>query len=302
MEADPFTIKIFVPSGDPEGVRIVEMMNWTGKGIVFPRIEWDKVSQRSEFQQAGIYFLVGQEENDDLPSVYIGQTEVLRVRLDKHYKDVPFWDRAIVFTSSSSSLNKGHITWLEHALIAKAEEIGQCNLKNGASPNEPSLSESEKADTRSFLKQILQILPLVGLRALEKPRSITPAGKTAKPRDNESEDFDTVVVPAQADGFKEVFLGQNSWYAIRISGGMLNKLRYIAAYVSKPVSAITHCAAIDRIEPYGDNGKYRVFFTSKAERISPIPFGDAQPGIIQNTRYTSLSKLKKAKNLAELFR
>lgn len=300
MEADPFTIKIFVPSGDPEGVRIVDMMNWTGKGIVFPRIEWDKISHRTEFQQAGVYFLVGQEENDDLPSVYIGQTDVLWKRLETHNKEVPFWDRAIVFVSSNNSLNRGHITWLEHALIARAAEIGQCRLKNGTGPNEPSLSESEKADTRSFLKQILQILPLVGLRALETPRSITP-GNNAKPRGDESEELDTVVVPALEEGFNEVFLGENSWHAIRISGGMLRKLRYIAAYRSKPISAITHYASIDRIEPYGENGKYRIFFTGKALQVGPIPFGDAQPGTIQSPRYTSFSKLKKAKNLSQLF-
>jgi hypothetical protein len=300
MEADPFTIKIFVPSGDPEGVRIVEMMNWTGKGIVFPRIEWDRVGQRTEFQQAGIYFLVGQEENDDLPSVYIGQTDVLRTRLDKHNKDVPFWDRAIVFVSSSNSLNRGHITWLEHALIARADQIGLCHLKNNASPNEPSLSESEKADTRSFLKQVLQILPLVGLRALDKPRSIV-ASKTSEPETDKSETLDTVVVPAQEDGFKEVFLGQNCWYAIRISGDMLPKIRYIAGYVSKPVSAITHYAVVERIEPYGENGKYRLFFSGKAKEIGPIRFEDAQPGSMQSPRYTSITKLKKAKNLSELF-
>ena len=33
---DPFTIRIFVPNGDPEGVRIIDRMNWTGVGIAFP--------------------------------------------------------------------------------------------------------------------------------------------------------------------------------------------------------------------------------------------------------------------------
>jgi hypothetical protein len=32
-----YTIRIFVADGDPEGVRIIDQMNWTGKGIVFPR-------------------------------------------------------------------------------------------------------------------------------------------------------------------------------------------------------------------------------------------------------------------------
>jgi hypothetical protein len=27
---EPFTIRIFVPDGDPQGVKIVERLNWTG--------------------------------------------------------------------------------------------------------------------------------------------------------------------------------------------------------------------------------------------------------------------------------
>lgn len=34
------------------------------------------------------------------------------------------------------------------------------------------MSEAEKADTRAFLKEILQILPLVGLRAFEFPKAV----------------------------------------------------------------------------------------------------------------------------------
>jgi hypothetical protein len=38
-----YTIRIFVADGDPEGIRIIDQMNWTGKGIVFPRALWPKV-------------------------------------------------------------------------------------------------------------------------------------------------------------------------------------------------------------------------------------------------------------------
>jgi hypothetical protein len=41
--ADPFTIRIFVPDGDPEGVRIIDRLNWTGLGIAFPREHWPRV-------------------------------------------------------------------------------------------------------------------------------------------------------------------------------------------------------------------------------------------------------------------
>jgi hypothetical protein len=29
---------------------------------------------------------------------------------------------------------------------------------------------------------------------------------------------DTIIVPAREDGFSELFLGENRWYAIRIGG------------------------------------------------------------------------------------
>jgi hypothetical protein len=49
MPGDPFTIRIFVPDGDSEGVRIIDRMNWTGLGLVFPRGEWIEVKKRPEF-------------------------------------------------------------------------------------------------------------------------------------------------------------------------------------------------------------------------------------------------------------
>jgi hypothetical protein len=130
MKSDPFTIKIYVPNGDPESVRIVELMNWTGKGIVFSRLEWSQISQREEFNQAGIYFLTGQKDEDDLPTLYIGQTDVLRERINKRKEEKDFWDRAIIFVSSNNSLNRGHITWLEYALLKQAKEVAQCLLDN----------------------------------------------------------------------------------------------------------------------------------------------------------------------------
>jgi hypothetical protein len=52
--AEPYTIRIFVPDGDPEGLRIIDRMNWTGLGIVFPREEWPKIKQRPDFAKPGV--------------------------------------------------------------------------------------------------------------------------------------------------------------------------------------------------------------------------------------------------------
>ena len=80
---DPFTLRIFVPDGDPEGVRIIDRMNWTGLGIVFPREKWPATKQRPEFSRPGVYILTGyRSAEDELPTVYIGESDVLRSRID----------------------------------------------------------------------------------------------------------------------------------------------------------------------------------------------------------------------------
>lgn len=303
QNTSPFTIRIFVPDGNPEGVRVIDRMNWTGRGVVFPRDEWQTTCRRPEFEFIGVYILIGYKDQDDLPTIYIGQTDNLRDRFKSHAEQKDFWSWACCFISSNNGLNRGHVTWLEWALIRQARNAARCLLDNTTFPKEPALSESEKADTEFFLNEILQILPLVGLRAFEMPKivSANPINKQLSTAGLKTQN-DTIIVPAQKEGFEEVFLGEDSWYAVRIAGGMLEKIKWIAAYQTQPISAITHIAEVDYIQPYGESGKYKIFFKGKAKKIvHPIPFGNAPSGSMQGSRYTTHQKLLKAEKITDLF-
>ena len=54
----PFSLRIFVADGDPDGLRLVERSNWVGKAIVFPRALLPKIKHRDELSQTGIYMLL----------------------------------------------------------------------------------------------------------------------------------------------------------------------------------------------------------------------------------------------------
>lgn len=307
MLADPYTIRIFVPNGDPQSVRIIDRMNWTGQGVVFPREKWTDTRSREAFGNPGVYILVGLPSDDDLPTIYVGEGDGIRERIDSHYKNKEFWSWGIAFVSTNRGLNKAHVQWLEFALVAHATQAQRSHLDNGNAPQEPALTESEKADTRGFLNEVLQILPLVGLHAFEKPKAIATPLTSTRSIPTATANFasflsepDTVIVPAQKDGFEKVFLGENSWYAIRISGGMLEKIKWIAAYQSQPVSAITHVAPVSRIEPYGEGGKYKLIFSEPAKAIQSIPFADAPGGAMQGPRYTTYNKIMAAKKLTDI--
>jgi hypothetical protein len=51
----PFSLRIFVADGDPNGLRLVERSNCIGKALVFPRKLYPEVRTRPEFQQPGVF-------------------------------------------------------------------------------------------------------------------------------------------------------------------------------------------------------------------------------------------------------
>lgn len=81
---------------------------------------------------------------------------------------------------------------------------------------------------------------------------------------------------------------------------MLSRIKYIAAYQTLPVMAVTHVAGVSRIEPYGEGGKYKVIFSEPAREIANIPFADATSGAMQGPRYTTYEKLMSGKTVKDL--
>jgi hypothetical protein len=164
----PFSIRIFVPDGDPDGLRMVEKSNWTGIGVVFKRTGYKQVVGRPEFDCTGIYVLVGFSEDSAMPTLYIGEGDPVKERLNQHYSKKDFWDWAVFFVTKDSSLNKAHVKHLESRLLELAKAAKQCKLDNTGSSLPPTLSEAERADMESFLLDILSIFPLLGLGVFEK--------------------------------------------------------------------------------------------------------------------------------------
>lgn len=116
------------------------------------------------------------------------------------------------------------------------------------------------------------------------------------------EDIDTIVVPAQEEGFQNAFIKSNAWWQIRISVSMLDKIKYIAAYRTSPISAITHIAEVQKIEKYKNTNKYILYFKDSAKEIKHIELDKNKKGLApQAPRYTSYTKLMAAKTLSEVF-
>ncbi len=164
----PFSIRIYLPDGTPEGLRIVEKSNWTGTGIVVPRALFPTAKIRDEFSRTGVYVLVGESETTDLLTIYIGQGDPVRNRLDHHFAHKEYWTWVVFFVTRDNSLNKAHIGYLESQLVKLARDAKRAVIDNQNWPQPSPLTEADAADMDSFLADMLSIFPLLGLTAFEK--------------------------------------------------------------------------------------------------------------------------------------
>lgn len=164
----PFSLRIFVVDGDPDGLRVVERSNWIGRALMFPRALLPQVKLRDELKQTGVYLLIGPREDGEGDLLYIGEGDPVRPRLENHYAQKDFWTRAVCFIAAPGQLNKAHVQFLEANLIRLAKTAKRVPLDNANQPLEPSLSEADRADMQVFLENMLGMLPVMGVQAFEQ--------------------------------------------------------------------------------------------------------------------------------------
>jgi hypothetical protein len=311
-----YTIRIYVPEGDPEGLRIIENMNWTGKGIAFPRNKWSSTHKHADIDRPGVYILWGDSLSPEtpLPTIYVGESDSVSGRIEQHLKNETkdWWSHAIVFTSDN--LNKAYIRYIESALLARAKKYKRCVLDNNTEPTKPFMTASDCADAEAFLDQILKILPLVDVNVFDEPKAhlinksevINAAAILAEPNaptstsNNHGNDL-VIVVPCREEGFNKVFLGEHCWYYVRIAPGKAAHIKWCAGYQGAPISAVTHIAPVKSLEFLDERGEYKIVFAKPAIKLeNPIIFGQAKQGNMQGPRYTTLAQFKSAKEINEL--
>lgn len=168
-----FSVRLFLPDGDPAGVKVIEKSNWTGTGLAIPRALFAHAKKRPELDRAGVYVLVGESDTGILPRVYVGEGDPVRGRLEQHGRAKDFWTHAVVFTSKDQNLNKAHVQRLESRLVELATAAKRCILDNGNVPQPPSLSEADTADVEAFLDEMLLCLPMLGYPFFERATTAT---------------------------------------------------------------------------------------------------------------------------------
>ncbi|HEX6612697.1 MAG TPA: GIY-YIG nuclease family protein [Rhodanobacteraceae bacterium] len=161
MASYPQTIQIFLPTGDPQGIRVASITTRIVRVLDVPRSALGEFLKMDEADQVGIYFLFGESEESDLPQVYIGQTGSLRARLTTHNQSKEFWTRALIAVSLTNSLTNTHASFLEWLSIQQAAKADRYVLENGnggARPHTPLPLEAECQEIHETIRVLLATL------------------------------------------------------------------------------------------------------------------------------------------------
>ncbi|QOJ04349.1 MAG: GIY-YIG nuclease family protein [Planctomycetia bacterium] len=176
------TIRIHLVEGAPTGTLTAEIMNWTGKVVVFSRSQLADAAKRAEAHRTGIYFLVGSDpDNPAREWVYIGEADDVLKRLAYHDRDErrDFWQRTVFIVSKDENLTKAHARYLESRLIQMANEAHRAKVRNDTAPPTPALPEADVADMEYFLEQVVMMMPVLGFGFLQPSPRVELAIGTA---------------------------------------------------------------------------------------------------------------------------
>lgn len=156
-------VQLLLPNGDPNGLKVISLIGWTGKCFIVPRTNLKQLKDRSEIDKPGLYFLFGPREESS--RVYIGESESFFSRITNHDSNKDFWDTVLIFTGE---LNRADVKYLEFKATTFAKESARYAVENKAQPQENSLSEFDKIKAEQFFENARLILRTFGYEIFEK--------------------------------------------------------------------------------------------------------------------------------------
>ena len=133
------SINIFLPDGDPDGVKMAQIAMSTIQAIAFRRNQLRRVRDTfPEIERPGVYVLIGADETEPGRLLgYIGESEGVGGRLATHSADSArgFWNDTVVLVSKDENLTKSHARYVEASLIRAVSDNPRWTLPNANRPS-----------------------------------------------------------------------------------------------------------------------------------------------------------------------
>lgn len=162
------TIQIFLPSGNPQGLRQAEITTRTVQVFDVPRSSLPEFLEKDQAHQVGLYFLFGSAKvADDRVECYVGESDDVGQRLRTHDKGKQFWDRALVAVSLTNTWTKAHVRYLESKAVKAGRAAGRFILNNGTDGSVTAYTPLPlQADCDEFFETVSTLTATLGFPVL----------------------------------------------------------------------------------------------------------------------------------------
>lgn len=177
MSSRPQTIQIYLPGGDPRGIRQAEVTTRIPQVIEVPRALLADFLKMPESKQVAVYFLVGQGTETEDAVVYVGQTSDMPMRFPRHNQEKDYWDRALVLISKTNNLTQTHALFLEWHCLQEVKKAGRYGPANGNNASRPYTPAPLEADCYEVFDTARTLLATLGHPLFEPMVRVEPSGQ-----------------------------------------------------------------------------------------------------------------------------
>lgn len=183
-------VKIFITGKDPRSLRTVELDNWTGVAITGQPEFFKKALEAEVLARSCVYLLIKSGAEDDLPEIYVGESDDFSQRYTNGKFPIEF-DTFLIFTSKDDNLTRAHVKWLEEKLWAILKgNSGKVVVANANKPTSSNLPRADVATMQTYLGNMIYVLEALGydLFSVKERTSTSPAGQVEQ-RSDEAQDL-----------------------------------------------------------------------------------------------------------------
>jgi len=159
------TITNYLVNGNPEGISLSYVSNWTGQAIKIPRNAFFETKEFPELNRPGVYYLIGfKDENPEETLIYIGEANHLFDRITYHMRDSDksFFELIIAFSSKDDNMTVSHTKYLEAKILEEIFEKSGYHVVNKKDGNSVSLPQMVKDEMDTYFDNMKILLPTMG--------------------------------------------------------------------------------------------------------------------------------------------
>ncbi len=221
-------VKIFITGKDPRSLRTVELDNWTGVAIAGQPEFFKKALEDEILSRSCVYLLIRSGADDDLPEIYVGESDDFSQRYTSGKFPIEF-DTFLIFTSKDDNLTRAHVKWLERELwsILKGNS-GKVLVANVNQPTGSNLPRGDIATMQTYLSNMIYVLEALGYDLFSVQERTSASPSPAKTIDGYATEVDGqsltlyATLPRRPDD-KALLRYENGAYTL-LAGSKINRI------------------------------------------------------------------------------